>query len=205
MAEESHKRSQALQIYLKEAIAEEKVLLEIWESMRLQSSRKQNLFRDMLVAGLQSLMEQDRVPEDVIEDCDLDRLMERRLKRKHRVRAASRGDAPQMPVGPSYQYPCPPPGYPIAHPAPIPAPAYGYPVQPHPEQQFVPAQHHLQPGPQIAAAPAAPVEETSADVSREAPVQSPRSAPTTTNKAAAATKPQTTDEATKKKPRFDLM
>lgn len=203
VTDQSYKRSQALQIYLKEGIAEEKVLLDIWEAcIRLgYGSRKQNVFRDIMLAGLQALLETDKFPEDLIDECGLDRLMERKIRRKHRASVVARGEANVPPV-PPFIYPYP---HPYPHLQPLPPQPPGY-------SGYVP--------PPVPSEPSAVRQRAPEDVPADAP--SPVSSATPQQRVSARAKemPQSTaanpeppkreqdtntQEATKKKPKFDLM
>ncbi len=198
MADVSYKRSQALQIYLKEGVAEEKVLLEVWEALKGFGGRKQNLFRDMLLTGFQALLEADQIPEDVMISCDLDRLLERKIRRKNRA-AANRQEVPVAPPMPGYQYPYhPAPVYPA--PQPVHMPVYpGYAHQPMP----------VEAPPSQVAPQVLPVAPTAAPA--PAPVAAPQAAaPRRDNskQSARANQPeadQTTNGAETKKPQFNLM
>jgi FtsZ-interacting cell division protein ZipA len=200
MAEPSHKRSQALQIYLKEGVAEEKVLLEVWEALKGLSGRKQNLFRDMLLAGFQAYLEADKIPEDVMLRCDLDRLLERKIRRKNRAASATRQDATLPAPVAAYPYPYAPPAYPIQQPmqaTPYYHPQQPMPVEPAPIYQAPPQQvqvPHEAPTASVTAAP-----EHSTPPVREA--HTPQAVDRSSNPKAA----QDNQEAAKKKPRFDLM
>jgi hypothetical protein len=200
MADPSHKRSQALQIYLKEGVAEEKVLLEVWEALKGLSGRKQNLFRDMLLAGFQAYLEADKIPEDVMLRCDLDRLLERKIRRKNRAASVMRQETPPTAPVAGYPYPYAPPAYPVP-PQPMQAAPY-YPQQPAPLEQ---GPVYQAPPQQVQApreVPAAPVKAATAETAapaREAP------APEAVSRPANRDAVQDNQEAPKKKPRFDLM
>lgn len=122
-AEPSFKRTQALQIYLKEGVTDDDLLLKVWNASK-KHARPQDIFRSMLMAGLMSLLETGQIPEEIIEDCNLDILIEKKIRRKRRVESAKnigQGAAAEMPAyGPFV--------------APYPIPQMPVPMQPYPGQ-----------------------------------------------------------------------
>ena len=124
----SLKRSVAIQLYLKEGIADEDLLLRVWSlAQQKGKARGQNLFRMMLTAGLLTLTENGQMPEEIVEALNLDMLVDKKIRRKRRIEEARSPQLPVQPHGPAgYGYPQPyPPQY---LPQPYPAQPY-YPPQ----------------------------------------------------------------------------
>lgn len=115
------KKSRPLQIYLLPGVKEEATILRIWE---MSGRRRQDIFRAMVRAGLMAMLENGDMPEEVIEECGLDALLERKRKR---ARKSSQVEAQQPPQYPYPQQPVMPYPWPQAMPAPATLP---YPVQP---------------------------------------------------------------------------
>jgi hypothetical protein len=135
----SLKRSVAIQLYLKEGIADEDLLLRVWNlAQQKGKARGQNLFRMMLTAGLMALTENGQMPEEIVEALNLDMLVDKKIRRKRRIEEA-RGPQPATPGHPpaGFGYPHPyPPQY-------LPPP---YPAQPYYPQQTPAMQQPQQEG-----------------------------------------------------------
>lgn len=135
----SLKRSVAIQLYLKEGIADEDLLLRVWNlAQQKGKARGQNLFRMMLTAGLLSLTENGQMPEEIVETLNLDMLVDKKIRRKRRIEEARSPQAAapsHVPAG--YGYPQPYPQY-------VPQP---YPAQPYYPPQAPAMQQPQQEGP----------------------------------------------------------
>lgn len=59
-------RARGIQIYLKEGIAEDEVLLNLWEICKTQS-RPQEVFRRLLQRGLKELIKEEELSNEIIE------------------------------------------------------------------------------------------------------------------------------------------
>ena len=59
-------RARGIQIYLKEGIAEDEVLLNLWEICKTQS-RPQEVFRRLLQRGLKELIKEEELSSEIIE------------------------------------------------------------------------------------------------------------------------------------------
>jgi hypothetical protein len=135
----SLKRSVAIQLYLKEGIADEDLLLRVWNlAQQKGKARGQNLFRMMLTAGLLSLTENGQMPEEIVETLNLDMLVDKKIRRKRRIEDA-RSPQPSAPAHPPAGF-----GYPQPYPP-------QYLPQPYPAQPYYPHQAPaMQPMPQEA-------------------------------------------------------
>ncbi len=124
----SLKRSVAIQLYLKEGIADEDLLLRVWNlAQQKGKARGQNLFRMMLTAGLLTLTENGQMPEEIVETLNLDMLVDKKIRRKRRIEEARSPQAPapaHVPAGYGYPQPYPP----------------QYVQQPYPAQPYYPPQ-----------------------------------------------------------------
>lgn len=116
-------RSRSLQIYVKPGIKEDDVLIGVWEAAK-KLDRPQDVFRSMLRAGLMAMLESGELPESIIDECHLDSVLEKRLRRKSR-----KGGQEQPLHNPVAIYPhhMPVPSHwpqvaPSVHPAPVYAP-----------------------------------------------------------------------------------
>lgn len=107
----SLKRSVAIQLYLKEGIADEDLLLRVWQmAQRKGKARGQNLFRMMLTAGLMALTENGQMPEEIVEALNLDMLVDKKIRRKRRIEEARNPQSAAQAHPPaSFAYP---PNYP---------------------------------------------------------------------------------------------
>lgn len=124
----SLKRSVAIQLYLKEGIADEDLLLRVWNlAQQKGKARGQNLFRMMLTAGLLTLTENGQMPEEIVETLNLDMLVDKKIRRKRRIEEA-RSPQPAAPAHPSAGF-----GYPQPYPP-------QYLPQPYPAQPYYPPQ-----------------------------------------------------------------
>lgn len=204
MSDESFKRSQSLQIYLKENIAEERILLDVWAALKGDGGRKQNLFRSMLMVGFEALLEEGKIPKDVVERCDLDRLLERMMSRRNFINAAKRQDQSPNPVAPPYGYPYPQPPFMPQQPMPQ------QPVAPYPVYVPMPTaalEHERHPAPAREPAPqreATQRQKMGADNATKPVAAEEVTDSTTRNPPAAKAKPNN-QEASVKKLNFDLM
>ncbi len=131
MTNESFKRTQALQIYLKEGVTDDDLLLKVWNSAK-RHSRPQDVFRTMLSAGLMSMLENGQLPEEIIDECNLDMLIEKKIRRKRRVETVKNGGQPAAPDPAAYGLYPPLYGLPIAPGMPN---GYQVPAQ-YPQQRF---------------------------------------------------------------------
>lgn len=124
----SLKRSVAIQLYLKEGIADEDLLLRVWNlAQQKGKARGQNLFRMMLTAGLLALTENGQMPEEIVETLNLDMLVDKKIRRKRRIEEA-RSPQPTTPAHPPGSF-----GYPQPYPP-------HYLPQPYPSQPYYPPQ-----------------------------------------------------------------
>lgn len=98
---------------MKPGIREDDLLLDVWKSCA-RNDRPQDVFRAMLRRGLMAMVEAGEMPDAVVEECDLDRLLERRSRR--RVRGVAAGYPVAAEPQPPHAYSPPP------HPAPAPHP-----------------------------------------------------------------------------------
>ncbi|TLX16488.1 hypothetical protein [Rhizobium sp. MHM7A] len=140
----SLKRSVAIQLYLKEGIADEDLLLRVWNlAQQKGKARGQNLFRAMLTAGLMALTENGQMPEEIVESLNLDMLVDKKIRRKRRIEEARNPQSAAQghpPAGFGYPQPYPPQF--------VPQP---YPAQPYYPPQVAPFSQHPQEGPYEAA------------------------------------------------------
>jgi hypothetical protein len=117
----SLKRSVAIQLYLKEGIADEDLLLRVWQlAQRKGKARGQNLFRAMLTAGLMALTENGQMPEEIVEALNLDMLVDKKIRRKRRIEEARNPQSTTQghpPHGFGYPQPYPPPFIPPQYPS----------------------------------------------------------------------------------------
>jgi len=125
-------RSRSLQIYVKPGIKEDDILIGVWEAAK-KLDRPQDVFRSMLRAGLMAMLESGELPESIIDECDLDIILEKRMRRKNRK---SGQEHPSHIAANPYQAPLPiptpwPQTAPVMHPAPIYAPMAAQPHQAH--------------------------------------------------------------------------
>lgn len=174
-------RSRSLQIYVKPGIKEDDILIGVWEAAK-KLDRPQDVFRSMLRAGLMAMLESGELPESIIDECDLDIILEKRMRRKNRKGGQ---EQPSHVAANPYQAPLPIPApWPHAAPAMHPAPVYApMPAQPH--------QAHEMP----VYAPSAPRrEEAPAPVPAQPRVEQPAPSP-----APAAVKPKETADENKPK------
>lgn len=124
-------RSRSLQIYVKPGIKEDDILIGVWEAAK-KLDRPQDVFRSMLRAGLMAMLESGELPESIIDECDLDIILEKRMRRKNRKNGQG------LPPHNS------PSGYQVPIHAPVPWPQTGHPV--HPTPVYAPLQdssHHI--------------------------------------------------------------
>lgn len=147
----SLKRSVSIQIYLKEGIADEELLLRVWElSQRKGKARGQNLFRSLLSAGLMAMTESGQMPEEIVEALNLELLVDKKIRRRRRIEEARNPQMPIQPPPPAYY----PPVYPQPHyaPAPMPQQLFAQPTHEpveHPGFRHAPGNPaHQQPGDQ---------------------------------------------------------
>lgn len=143
--DDSNRQSRSLQLYLSKAIPDEDLLLRVWAAAD-EVDRPQRIFRQMLTAGLLAMIENGQMPEAIIDACNLDMLIEKKIRRKRRRDEAKRyNDEPS--TQPVYPYPAyhPSAGHvqaPHGYPAPVPPyypPQYpAYPEQGQPQQQPLP-------------------------------------------------------------------
>jgi hypothetical protein len=164
----SLKRSVAIQLYLKEGIADEDLLLRVWNlAQQKGKARGQNLFRMMLTAGLLTLTENGQMPEEIVETLNLDMLVDKKIRRKRRIEEA-RSPQPSAPTHPPAGFGYPQPYPPQFLPQPYPAQPY-YPAQapaiqqPQQEGPYEPSrrghEHSPQKAPEQLAEPARSVRE----------------------------------------------
>jgi hypothetical protein len=126
-ADTSLKRSVSIQIYLKEGIADEELLLRVWElSQRKGKARGQNLFRSLLSAGLMAMTENGQMPEEIVEALNLELLVDKKIRRRRRIEEA-RNLQPPVQAPPQAYYP---PVYHQPHYPPAHMPQQMYPQQP---------------------------------------------------------------------------
>lgn len=132
-ADVSLSRSVAIQLYLKEGIADEDLLLRVWQMAgRKGKARGQNLFRMMLSAGLLALTENGQMPEEIVEALNLDMLVDKKIRRRRRIEEARNPQAVTPAHSPAYGYPAP---YPLPYASPV------YPSQPfYPQSGHAPIQ-----------------------------------------------------------------
>lgn len=120
-------RSRSLQIYMKPGIKEDDLMLKVWDACK-KHERPQDVFRSMLRAGLLAMLETGEMPDSVIEECGLDRVLERRQRRKAPQQTQTAHPAfgyPHMGYPPHLPYPVAPPApqqpasWPATEPQPI--------------------------------------------------------------------------------------
>lgn len=121
------KRSKALQIYLKPGVRDDDLILQVWESCA-DKDRPQDVFRTMLRRGLFVMLENEELPESVIDECQLDLLLD---KKRRRAAVGRRADPQQPDYRPQAYYPVQP--RPEPHYA-QPEPRFEPPRQPYPDQ-----------------------------------------------------------------------
>lgn len=120
-------RSRSLQIYVKPGIKEDDILIGVWEAAK-KLDRPQDVFRSMLRAGLMAMLDSGELPESIIDECDLDIILEKRMRRKNRK------------YGQGIASPVPPVGYHATLPIPAAWPQPSHPMPPAPV--YAPFQEH---------------------------------------------------------------
>lgn len=130
-------RSRSLQIYVKPGIKEDDLLISVWEAAK-KLDRPQDVFRSMLRAGLHAMLESGEMPESIIDECDLDLILEKRMRRKVR----KSGEQMPHPATQTYHAPLPIPT-PWPHPGnhtmpPAPHPSHVYSAPPPDVQEAKP-------------------------------------------------------------------
>lgn len=145
-------RSRSLQIYVKPGIKEDDVLIGVWEAAK-KLDRPQDVFRSMLRAGLMAMLESGELPESIIDECHLDIILEKRLRRKNRKGGQEQPPAAVYP----HQVTVPthwPQVAPAMHPAPVYAPIPPQPHQAHEMPVYAPSAPQREATPPAAPSPA---------------------------------------------------
>lgn len=104
-------RVTAIQIYLKPGVPDDELILRIWRACK-QKGRPQDVFRRMLRAGMFAMVENGEMPQAVVDDADLERVIERRRR--------TRNAETVYPYGPHPLHGMPYPFYMAPAPAPVP-------------------------------------------------------------------------------------
>ena len=87
-------KSTAIQIYLKQEVEEDELLLRLWKSA-VERSRAQTLFRRMLLKGYQELKDSGDIPPGVLEAMHDDDILQRSRRSRQQRRPRTMETAPQ--------------------------------------------------------------------------------------------------------------